>query len=86
MMDLKAKVLLLIMVTMMSYITLDLQRKNIQLNKEIDLLKENVQTINDYYLKKSVRSNFYSSVDLNYEQLSIKNFRQLNENLFNLNK
>lgn len=74
------------MVTMMSYITLDLQRKNIQLNKEIDLLKENVQTINDYYLKKSVRSNFYSSVDLNYEQLSIKNFRQLNENLFNLNK
>lgn len=86
MMDLKGKIILLLMISIMAFLTLDLRRQNLELNKEIDLVKKNLEDINEYYLKKNLRLNLYDNFDIKkYDQLSIENFRNFNENLFNLN-
>lgn len=85
MMDLKAKVLLLIMIAMMSFITFDLRRQNLNLKNKVEVMDNQIKEFNHYFQKSIQIEKEMNILRDKYKEFSLENFRNLNEDLFTLN-
>ena len=84
-MDLKAKVLLLMIIAMMSFITFDLRKQNLDLKNKVEVMDNQIKEFNNYFQKSIQIEKEMSILRDQYKEFSLENFRNLNEDLFTFN-